>query len=247
VELFSKSIKHNLRIKTFVGTSANALKIQIWTALIALLLVRFLQLRSKVQWHTSRFIALLLRQLFVYRDLFRFIDHPFEGPLMIRKDYIPDQNTLFTDEDIGKSGGGSIELVISRAVLEHIPPPVIQNIFIESERLLKPAGMACHVVDNSDHWQHNDRAISRINFLRYLDRVFRWTHINSLDYQNRLRHSEYIKMLEKAKLCVIESKADIDPQTLEDTKTVPLDERFQKFTPEDLATMNSYLLAQKQS
>jgi IS4 transposase len=68
VELFFKAIKQNLRIKTFVGTSANALKIQIWTAWIALLLIRYLQLRSKMAWHLSRFIALLRHQLFVYRD-----------------------------------------------------------------------------------------------------------------------------------------------------------------------------------
>ena len=80
VELFFKAIKQNLRIKSFVGTSANALKTQIWTALIALLLVRFLQLRSKLSWHLSRFIALLRQQLFVYRDLWLFLDRPFEGP-----------------------------------------------------------------------------------------------------------------------------------------------------------------------
>jgi hypothetical protein len=44
IELFFKAIKQNLKIKTFVGTSANAVKIQIWTALIAMLLLRFLQL-----------------------------------------------------------------------------------------------------------------------------------------------------------------------------------------------------------
>ncbi|MDZ7639375.1 MAG: hypothetical protein U5J83_14165 [Bryobacterales bacterium] len=75
-----KALKQNLRIKSFVGTSANALKTQIWTALIALLLVRFLQLKSKLSWHLSRFIALLRQQLFVYRDLWLFLDRPFEGP-----------------------------------------------------------------------------------------------------------------------------------------------------------------------
>ena len=59
VELFFKALKQNLRIKSFVGTSANALKTQIWTAWIALLLVRLLQLKSKLNWHLSRFIALL--------------------------------------------------------------------------------------------------------------------------------------------------------------------------------------------
>lgn len=80
VELFFKALKQNLRIKSFVGTSANALKTQIWTALIALLLVRFLQLKSKLSWHLSRFIALLRQQLFVYRDLWLFLDRPFDGP-----------------------------------------------------------------------------------------------------------------------------------------------------------------------
>ena len=122
-----KSIKQNLRIKTFVGTSANALKIQIWTALIALLLVRFLQLRSQVQWHTSRFIALLRRQLFVYRDLFRFLDHPFEGPLILRKDFLPDQNTLFTEEDIGQQGGPQLtarEKSLESRIIMRVPNPV---------------------------------------------------------------------------------------------------------------------------
>lgn len=80
IELFFKALKQNLRIKSFVGTSANALKTQIWTALIALLLVRYLQLKSKLSWHLSRFIALLRQQLFVYRDLWTFLDQPFEGP-----------------------------------------------------------------------------------------------------------------------------------------------------------------------
>ena len=73
-------LKQNLRVKTFVGTSANALKIQVWTALIALLLVKFLQLRSKFSWHLSRLMALLRQQIFVYRCLWRFIDHPLEAP-----------------------------------------------------------------------------------------------------------------------------------------------------------------------
>src|SRR5215813_2356937 len=81
IEQFFRLLKQNLRVKTFVGTSANALKIQIWTALIALLLVKYLQLRSKFSWHLSRLMALLRQQIFVYRCLWRFIDHPLESPL----------------------------------------------------------------------------------------------------------------------------------------------------------------------
>lgn len=102
IELLFKALKQNLKIKTFVGTSANALKIQIWTALIALLLVRYLQLRSRLQWHLSRFVALLRHQLFVYRDLWRFLDEPFEGPPPLRSDYLPPQPSLFAADDFGQ-------------------------------------------------------------------------------------------------------------------------------------------------
>jgi hypothetical protein len=80
VELFFKAIKQNLKIKTFLGTSANAVKTQIWTALIAMLILKYLQLRSKFSWSLSNLIALLRHQLFVYRDLFSWLDNPFEGP-----------------------------------------------------------------------------------------------------------------------------------------------------------------------
>ena len=80
VELFFKALKQNLKIKTFLGTSANAVKTQIWTALIAMLLLKYLQLRSSFGWSLSNLIALLRHQLFVYRDLTAWLDAPFEGP-----------------------------------------------------------------------------------------------------------------------------------------------------------------------
>ena len=80
VEVFFRALKQNLRIKTFVGTSANALKIQIWTALIAILLLKYLQLRATYGWSLSNLVALLRQQLFVYRDLFAWLNQPFEAP-----------------------------------------------------------------------------------------------------------------------------------------------------------------------
>ena len=74
IELFFRALKQSLRVKTFVGTSANALKTQLWTALIAMLLVKYLQLRSTFGWSLSNLVALLRQQLFVYRDLWMWID-----------------------------------------------------------------------------------------------------------------------------------------------------------------------------
>jgi hypothetical protein len=76
-------LKQNLRIKTFVGTTANALKTQIWTALIALLAVKLLQLLANHPWSLSGLIALLRQQLFVYRDLWLWLQRPFEPPLSL--------------------------------------------------------------------------------------------------------------------------------------------------------------------
>ena len=80
IELFFKAIKQNLRIKTFVGTSENALHIQIWTALIAMLMLRFLQLSSTWGWSLSNLVAMIRLNLFTYRHLRTWLDDPFTPP-----------------------------------------------------------------------------------------------------------------------------------------------------------------------
>jgi hypothetical protein len=80
IELFFKALKQNLKIKTFVGTSANAVRIQVWTALIAMLILRFLQLKSKWGWSLSNLVALLRMNLFTHRNLWAWLDKPFDTP-----------------------------------------------------------------------------------------------------------------------------------------------------------------------
>ncbi|HVO71958.1 MAG TPA: IS4 family transposase, partial [Aggregatilineaceae bacterium] len=80
VELFFKALKQNLKIKTFVGTTPNAVKTQIWTALIAILLLRFLQMSSRYHWSLSNLVALLRMNLFTHRDLRAWLDAPFLVP-----------------------------------------------------------------------------------------------------------------------------------------------------------------------
>ncbi len=80
IETFFKALKQSLRVKTFVGTSANALKTQIWTALIAMLILKYLKLKSTYGWSLSNLVALLRQQLFVYRNLWTWLNCPFEPP-----------------------------------------------------------------------------------------------------------------------------------------------------------------------
>lgn len=80
IELFFKALKQSCKIKTFVGTSPNAVKTQVWTALIAMLLLRYLQLKARFGWHLANLLALLRQQLFVHRDLWQWMDEPFQPP-----------------------------------------------------------------------------------------------------------------------------------------------------------------------
>jgi hypothetical protein len=90
IELFFKALKQNLKVKTFVGTTENALYIQIWTALISMLLIKYLQFKSKFAWSLSNLVAFLRWNLFTYRDLWEWIDKPFDvlpiqqGPVQYR-------------------------------------------------------------------------------------------------------------------------------------------------------------------
>lgn len=80
VELFFKALKQNLKIKTFVGTTPNAVKTQVWTALITMLMLRFMQLKSRWGWSLSNLVALLRMNLFTHRDLWRWLDNPLGVP-----------------------------------------------------------------------------------------------------------------------------------------------------------------------
>ncbi|MBU1566255.1 MAG: IS4 family transposase [Proteobacteria bacterium] len=80
IEIFFKTLKQHLKVKTFIGTSENALRIQIWTAMIALLLLKYLHHLSKFGWSMSNLATMLRLNLFTYRDLLEWLQNPFAHP-----------------------------------------------------------------------------------------------------------------------------------------------------------------------
>lgn len=80
IELFFKALKQHLKIKTFVGTSENAVQVQIWIALIAMVLLKYLQLKSTWPWSLSNLAALLRFNLLTYRNLWDWLNAPFQHP-----------------------------------------------------------------------------------------------------------------------------------------------------------------------
>jgi hypothetical protein len=83
IEIFFKTLKQNLKIKTFIGTTENALRIQIWTALLALLLLKWLHYRSRAAWSFSNLASLLRLNLFTYRNLDDWLSNPFGTPPIV--------------------------------------------------------------------------------------------------------------------------------------------------------------------
>jgi len=80
IEIFFKTLKQHLKVKTFIGTSEHALRIQIWTALIVLLLLKYLHYLSKFGWSMSNLATMLRLNLFTYRDLMDWLHNPFGHP-----------------------------------------------------------------------------------------------------------------------------------------------------------------------
>ena len=83
IELFFKTLKQNLKVKTFVGESENALRIQIWTALVSLLVIKWLHHQSKAGWSFSNMATMLWLNIFTYRALRAWLDEPYETPPIV--------------------------------------------------------------------------------------------------------------------------------------------------------------------
>lgn len=76
VEVFFKHIKQLFRVKTFVGTSENAVRIQMWCSMIAILLFSYLKQKAKHKWNLSNLVTFLRINLFVKIDLWKWVNNP---------------------------------------------------------------------------------------------------------------------------------------------------------------------------
>jgi len=78
IEIFFREIKQLLNIKSFIGTTENAVMIQIWTALITILILKAMKAMAKFKWHLSNLVAFIRLNIFVKINLQRWLDKPFE-------------------------------------------------------------------------------------------------------------------------------------------------------------------------
>ncbi|GAA4445151.1 hypothetical protein GCM10023091_36330 [Ravibacter arvi] len=66
-----------MKIKSFVGASENAVLIQIWTAMIAMLLLKYPKEKAQYEWHLSNLVTFVRLNLFVKIELMKWLNNPF--------------------------------------------------------------------------------------------------------------------------------------------------------------------------
>ena len=99
------------------------------------------------------------------------------------------------------------------------------------------------MIDNSDHWSHGDPDISAVNFLRYPDWAWPLISLPPGDYQNRLRHVDYVRMLRHAGFAILLDPSVPDPVAVAAVRAMRVARRFRKFAPGQLGVITSYLVA----
>jgi hypothetical protein len=124
----------------------------------------------------------------------------------------------------------SIDYMISRAVLEHVEAEQISDLLSCVFRALKPGGLMANIINNSDHFQHSDRSISRLNFLKFSATT--WSVICALSgQQNRLRHSDYRRIFRSAGLKIIYEERRVDQDALITLDKLSIDTTFSRYRP----------------
>jgi hypothetical protein len=136
--------------------------------------------------------------------------------------------------------------VVSRGVLEHIPETVLEHIIRHSASVLTPDGYACHTIDLSDHWEHCDKSISRVNFLQYDGLAWKFAGLNPQNFQNRLRRFEYVDLLARNNFKILSASGDPHQGALKALETLPLCVRYRNVPHHELAVMGAQIIAQVQ-
>ncbi len=142
--------------------------------------------------------------------------------------------------------GDSVDYAISNLTLQHVPREDLGRILIECYRLLKKGGLLSVTADYSDHWQHADHSISVYNYMKYSEK--QWKKYNpGKQYQNRLQHSDYVELIEKAGFSIVKSyPAPIRDEDRRVLEGIPLADCFKKYSKDELLIRDEHFLAIKE-
>ena len=144
--------------------------------------------------------------------------------------------------DAGASGlaDSSVDLIYSYNVLEHVSQDVLDRITQESKRVLKSDGIAYHGIGIHDHYA--GRHVSKVNFLRYPERVWRLVIQNKISYHNRMRECQFLDTFRSHGARFERVWSETDPADLAEVRSMKVDRQFASFTPEQLAVTHTEVI-----
>lgn len=129
-----------------------------------------------------------------------------------------------------------VDCSCSNEVLEHVPPDQLVELLASLRAVT--GGITTHSIDYSDHYARSDPSVSRLNFLRYSDRE--WQRFNSgMQYVNRLRHSDYLRLFRQAGFTIIEETSELRAPPADLT----IAEQFRHYDPDDLYAIKGRIVA----
>jgi len=134
---------------------------------------------------------------------------------------------------------GSIDVIFTTSVLEHVPAEVCAAIFREFRRIISPGGIMRHTIDYSDHYSHADPSITAYNYLRFSEAA--WRLLNpSIHYQNRLRTPDFVNICQHAGFKVAACDEWIGLE--EDLAKVNVHRSFARYSREELMALGAHFL-----
>lgn len=139
---------------------------------------------------------------------------------------------------------GSMDLVYSNTVLEHVPAAELPRLLAENYRLLRPGGHILHQIDLSDHFAHSDSTISAVNFLQFSQAEFARYNSPFL-YQNRLRAPGYRALIPAGQFEITSWDTDLQHKNLAQLARLNVHPEFAHFSPEELCITGIRLVGRK--
>ena len=112
---------------------------------------------------------------------------------------------------------------------------------------LSKDGLMVHLIDYSDHLEHGDKSISKVNFLTWSERDHALINLMMREGENRLRHHQYVSLFHKAGFNVVKDSVLVHQATCEIVKSLPLAKPYCEMSAEQLAGLSGiYILAPTQ-
>ncbi len=136
----------------------------------------------------------------------------------------------------------SLDLITSNNVFEHVPSPVLLELFLEARRLLRPSGHILHCINCGDHYAYSDPSITQLNYLSFSQAEWgRWN--NSIHFQNRLRPIDFLEMADQKGFRIESAEYTSPPANLKQLENMVIAPEFQHYPLKELASTSLTMIA----